>query len=381
MTERERFLATMRYESRDRCPICDFGFWPETIDAWHSQGLPEWVTYHGYDDTHTTRFFGMDRYAGGPWVNADLCPGFEERVIEDRGDYEVFQQGDGVRVLRKKWMGSIPTHLGHLLEDRESWEKHYLPRLRPGDSRRLPADWDAAVRTWTDPDRPTCAVLSAGSLYGRLRDWMGMENLSLLVYDDPGLFEEMVDVLMEVVLENLRQVFATGAQIDALSLWEDMCYSGGPLLTPEIFRKVLVPRYRKITDLARSYGVDIAWLDCDGRIDALAADWLEAGVNTMFPLEVGTWGADPVAFRREYGRDMRLMGGVDKHILARSDAEIRAEVQRLAPVVEDGGFIPFPDHRVPPDVPYRKYLVYLREARRVWGADTNLPPMLADEVA
>ena len=43
MTDRERFLATMHYQPRDRCPICDFGFWPETIDEWHNQGLPDWV--------------------------------------------------------------------------------------------------------------------------------------------------------------------------------------------------------------------------------------------------------------------------------------------------------------------------------------------------
>jgi hypothetical protein len=40
MTDRERFIATMHYQPRDRAPICDFGFWPETIEEWHKQGLP-----------------------------------------------------------------------------------------------------------------------------------------------------------------------------------------------------------------------------------------------------------------------------------------------------------------------------------------------------
>ena len=35
----------------------------------------------------------------------------------------------------------------------------------------------------------------------------------------------------------------------------------------------------------------------------------------MFPIEVGKWKADPVEFRRRYGKEMRLMGGFDKHIL------------------------------------------------------------------
>ena len=70
-----------------------------------------------------------------------------------------------------------------------------------------------------------------------------------------------------------------------------------------------------------------------------------------------------------------MMGGFDKHILARSPSEIEAEVQRLAPLVEEGGFIGFCDHRVPPDVPLANYLTYLECVRRVWGHEVHLKPM------
>ncbi len=94
----------------------------------------------------------------------------------------------------------------------------------------------------------------------------------------------------------------------------------------------------------------------------------------MFPLEIGTWGADPVRYRREYGKDLLIMGGFDKHILARSQEEIAAEVHRLTPLVEEGGYIGFCDHRVPPDVPYANYLFYLKTVRREWGKDVDLKP-------
>ena len=87
----------------------------------------------------------------------------------------------------------------------------------------------------------------------------------------------------------------------------------------------------------------------------------------MFPIEVGKWGGDPHAFRRQYGKEMRLIGGVDKHILMGSRDGILREIDRLAPLVEEGGYIPLPDHRVPPDVPLANYLFYLAEAKRVWG--------------
>ncbi|MEJ5171444.1 MAG: hypothetical protein WHU10_10690, partial [Fimbriimonadales bacterium] len=102
--------------------------------------------------------------------------------------------------------------------------------------------------------------------------------------------------------------------------------------------------------------------------------WLDCGVNCMFPIEVGTWRADPVQWRKEYGRDLLMMGGFDKQILAQGPEAIDAEIERLTPVVEEGGYIPFCDHRVPPTVSLSNYVHYLRRAREVWGRNTNLPP-------
>ena len=165
----------------------------------------------------------------------------------------------------------------------------------------------------------------------------------------------------------LEKTLGDGVRPEAAMMWEDMCYSGGPLLSPRIFREVLVPHYRRITATLNRFGVDIVILDCDGKIDALLPLWLDAGVNTMFPIEVGKWQADPVAFRRQYGRDLRMVGGVDKHVLASTRDAIRREVDRLAPLVEEGGYIPTPDHRVPPDVSLDNYLFFLETAKSVWG--------------
>jgi hypothetical protein len=69
------------------------------------------------------------------------------------------------------------------------------------------------------------------------------------------------------------------------------------------------------------------------------------------------------------------MGGFDKRILARSRQGITDEVERLAPTVEEGGFVPFCDHLVPPDIPLSNYIHYVNEAKRVWaaGADNVRP--------
>jgi hypothetical protein len=377
MNTRQRFQATMHYQPRDRSPICDFNFWDETLPTWHEQGLPTYVNRRNSDD-----FFGMDVLieGGGAGVSVGLSPAFEYKVLEDRGDHEIVQQEDGVRVLRKKFMGSIPQHQGHLLVDRESWREHYKPRLDPDDPSRYPDDWDERVKDWCDPDRDHVVILPGGSLYGKIRDWMGVENVSLVIYDDPAWFEEMVETCADCIIGTLTRVLETGGQFDACGMWEDMAYNRGPLISPKHFKQYLVPHYRRITDLLHRYGVDVIWLDCDGNIEKLVPLWFDAGVNCMFPLEVGTWGADPIAYRQQYGKDLLIMGGFDKHILAESKAAIEREVHRLTLLVEQGGYIGFCDHRVPPDVPLDNYVFYLETVRREWGKNTNLRPLHSAEI-
>lgn len=380
MNHRERFNATMHYQPRDRVPLLDFGFWDETFAFWHEQGLPKSV-----DGSNCHRFFGMDFHfdgaMAGAGINVGLMPHFKETVLEDRGDRVVVQQGNGVRVLRHKFMSSIPKPTHHLLQDRESWRKHYKPRLQAMTQERYPEDWDERVKIWTDPQRDFPIFLGTGSFYGWLRDWMGLENLSLVLYDDPAWFEEMVTTLADCVIGAFSRVLETGGQFGGCSMWEDMCYRAGPLLSPKHFRRYLVPHYRRLADLMHKHGVDVIWVDCDGKIDSLLPLWLEAGVNCMFPVEVGTWGADAVQYRKEYGKDLLMMGGFSKRILAREKHDIEKEVYRLAPLVEEGGFIGFCDHRVPPDVPLENYLFYLETVRKVWGLNLDLQPMGQPDLA
>ena len=381
MNHRERFIATMHYQPRDRAPLYDFNYWEETIPEWHKQGLPTTVT-----NANAREHFGLDcslgggapPYWGAGW-NCDLCPGFEGKILTDNGDEYTQLDGDGVIVRKQHGKVSIPMHIGHTLVDRESWQKHYLPRLDPNLPARQPKDWEAHVTAWGNPQRNHPVFLWGGSLFGRLRDWMGMENIALVVYDDPAWFEEMIEARLNLTLSSLEKLFATGARFEACGLWEDMAYNAGPLLAPEHFKRYLVPGYRRISELCRRNGCDVIWVDCDGKIDDLMPLWLDAGINCMFPLEIGTWGADAVKYRKQYGKDLLIMGGFDKHILARTQKEIAAEIHRLAPLVEEGGFIPFADHRVPPDVPLANYIFYCETARQVWGKNVNLEPMGAKQ--
>jgi uroporphyrinogen decarboxylase len=376
MNRKQRFQATMHYQPRDRSPIADFGFWDETIITWHDQGLPKDIYFFG-GNNNTVEFFGMDFGIDGigTGVENGLLPTFEEIILEEHGNRIVLQQSDGVIVERDRFMSSIPHPIAHSLVDRDSWQALFVPRLDPENPNRFPNDWDERVSYWKSSEHQQVLVLPGGSLYGWLRNWMGLEQLSFTVYDDPSFFEEMVTTVADCIIGVLEKILVSGVQFDACGMWEDMAYNAGPLLSPRHFKKYLVPHYRRITNVCHQNNVDVIWLDCDGKIDDLLPHWLDAGINCMFPIEIGTWGADPLKFRQEYGKDLLMMGGFDKHILAQSEEKIEKEIYRLLPLVEEGGFIGFCDHRVPPDVPYKHYLYYLKKVREIWGKGVNLEPI------
>ena len=136
-----------------------------------------------------------------------------------------------------------------------------------------------------------------------------------------------------------------------------MCYRAGPLISPAMFRAFILPRYRRIMDLVRSRGVHAIFVDSDGDVSQLIPLWLEAGINGVYPMEVAA-GMDVVALRREYGRDLRMTGGIDKRVLAEGREAIDRELAAKLPLAQEGGYIPHIDHAIPHDVPYENFAYF-----------------------
>ena len=65
--------------------------------------------------------------------------------------------------------------------------------------------------------RGFAVFLFGGSLFGWIRDWMSIENLPLVVYDEPAWFEEMVTTLADLQVAMLEKAFATGARFQDLA--------------------------------------------------------------------------------------------------------------------------------------------------------------------
>ena len=198
----------------------------------------------------------------------------------------------------------------------------------------------------------------AGSLFGHLREWMGLVNLCHALHDDESWGQAMMDHLSSLSLAALQQVLAPLAvPIDHVTWWEDMAYKAGPLISPRHTWRLMLPAHRRVNDYLRSLGVDVIGVDSDGDISTLIPVWLDAGLNGKFPLEVAA-GMDVTALQVRYGSELLMIGGIDKLALTRGPEAIRAELARRLPLVAQGGFIPAVDHSVPHDVAFDNYLYF-----------------------
>ena len=384
MNNRERTLAILNYESYDRLPLIHFGYWVETLQKWAAEGhiTEEEAKSHADGnavDVALNWKLGFDFAWSNAFAwNTRLDPMLERRVIEQRPDgSRVVMNEDGAYVIEKPGIVSIPTEVDHLLKGRKEWEEIYKPRLQFSVD-RIRTGWavvDGNAFSFEEGGREMLLKQDAshpvglycGGLIGVIRYWLGLVNMSYLMTDDEPLFNEIAETVCELSYQGTKVVLETGVKFDFAHFWEDICYKGGPLVNPRMFAEKFGPKYKRITDLLRSYGVNFVSLDCDGKIDALIPTWLENGVNIMFPIEVGTWNASIQPWREKYGKELRGIGGLNKHIFGYDYVAIDAEIERMRPLVELGGYIPCPDHRLPLEARWENVQYYCERMRKIFG--------------
>jgi uroporphyrinogen decarboxylase len=371
VTARERFLAVMTFQPVDHVSNMEITLWGQTRERWLQEGMPENLNT-SFMQVGEPRL-GLEGYETLALNATGPVPPCEERVLQETDDHLLFVDGFG-RTRRARQSGtvagtrlSMDTYLDFPVRDRASF-REYRRRYEGPIEERYPADWDAAKQHLSATDCPlTLMNPLAGTFgyYSMLRNWIGTENLSYLWYDDPALIRECLDFLTDFILRLLERALREIA-FDFVIIHEDMAGKGGPLMGPKLFAEFLLPHYRRYIDFLKGHGVGLVLVDTDGDHNVLIPAFLEAGVDGFCPMERAA-GMDPAQVRREYGRSVCMIGGVDKREIAKGPAAIDAELERLAPVVESGGFIPTIDHAIPPDVSYDDFRYYLDAKHRVLG--------------
>jgi uroporphyrinogen decarboxylase len=375
MTNRERVHAILAYQDYDRMPIVDFGFNDNALQEWYRQGHlddEDMIQRRdgGAGEKRIERKLGFDfNWQGGlqPMLNTGLMPHFERRVIERFPDgIQHIVTNNGSIVGIKEGISSIPQDVGTLLADRKAWEALFLPKLQYSTER---------IKRLVDSNTPKSVSglenprgLHCGSLYGVIRDIVGVSELAYLYADDEALYYEIIDTKANLCHDITKAVLELGYEYDYGHFWEDICFKNGPLINPELFDQRIGPHYKRITGVLRAHGVAFVSLDCDGFIDHLVPTWLNNGVNVMFPLEVGTWNANLADMRAKFGKGLLAVGGMDKRILTepKNYAAIDREVERLYRMADLGGYIPCPDHRMPPDAKWENVQHYCEQMKKVF---------------
>ena len=366
MTLRERFLAVMEHQPADRVPNWELGVWPQTRERWEKEGLPaekfKWDWFSGEDE------IDLDRREFVP-VNMGMIPHFEAKVIEETERYEIIQHGDGriTKALKEGSIGGARTSMDQYLrfpvetiEDLRELKKRY----DPGEPNRYPKDWRSKIKSWQERDHVLILGLNCCTgLYGVARAWMGTEKLSLAFYDQPRLCEEMFEFIADFLIE-LSPPILKEVDFDYFNFFEDLAFKSAPLVSPAHFRKFIYPHYRRAIDHLKKHGVRYVSLDSDGNTEVLLPIFLEMGVDAHWPFERAA-NMDPVRIKAEYGKQLRIWGGVDKREIVKGPRHIDEVMRELAPLIDAGGFIPTLDHTFPPDISWQNFCYYMEQKKRL----------------
>lgn len=373
MNPRQRLLATYQFNHPDKVPL-DPG-WPResTLAAWRQQGLPPEVYWRDY----LWELLGLPPEPKAPLadlgVNFKMLPAFEERVLEHTNGHLVVQDYSGAIVeisdqydfsylrsardfVTRRWH-SFPV------QSRADWHEKMRWRYTPDHPARFPADF--AERCRLLQTRVTPFSLTIPGPFWQLRDWIGLEPLCLLMVEEPAFIDELAAFWTDFMLAVLKPILAN-VEIDFLQVNEDMAYKMHSMISPKMIRRFLMPCWQAWGAALRAARVGVYSIDSDGYIGELIPLWLEAGFQNTWPVEVAA-GNDIAAFRRQYGQRFAFGGGIDKRALAAGGAAMRAELDRLAPLIAEGGYLPTCDHGVPPDVSWPNFIEYTRHLARLTG--------------
>jgi len=392
-TARQSFRKIMHYQQPERVFNWNwwFGlyggedsrgtqFWQQTIDRWHTEGLsPETNT-----PERVNNFFQVDRCLR-VGLRIGVFPGFESTVVEESDEFRITVDGNGALIRQFKGdrlESSMPEYVQRPISCRDDWNHYAKSRLDPDTPGRevftVGLDGKTLIQSW--PGAPNFeearnlllrselpVEVNVGSQYGLIRNLMGVQEMSYALYDDEAWIGEMMTRLADLSLSVISRVLgALDVPIDHASWWEDMAYNQGPLIAPKHIRRLMVPNYRRVNDELHRHGIDVIGVDSDGNVDKIIPHWLDAGINCVYPNEVAA-GNDVVAMREKYGRDLLLIGGIDKRPLHEGQDAIRQELEKRLPLVARGGYLPAVDHSVPPDISFENYMYY-QDLQTQWSA-------------
>jgi uroporphyrinogen decarboxylase len=353
MNARERVLAVLSGRKPDRVPLDD-SYWETTVARWRREGLPAEVAPRDYFGTNEITCIGGDYTMQMP-----------ERVLQEEEKLRLYWDSDGA--LRRDLHvdeGWTTQWLDFTIGSRSDWEQHR--HYMTFNETRIPATTQAAYEQARAQGQFVCYAAHAAFHPTWMR--VGMENLLVLMLDDPAFCHELFAAHAQLVIDIYEALCRRGMVFDGARLADDLGYRSAPLISPALYRELVYPYHKRLCDRFAEDGLKTI-LHSDGNIAPLIPHFIEAGFAALNPLEVKA-GLDVRDLEDRYGRRLVWYGNMDARALAGTKDEIKREITtKLAAVADRGGYIYHSDHSVPNSVSFENY-AYAIELVKQYGTYT-----------
>lgn len=363
MNFRERYIGAVKFHLPDKIPFMPGGPREKTLKRWREEGVG---TNEDWYEALKKELSLPPSCSGGIHnidVSFKMIPTFEEKVLEHKNGHYIVQD----------WMGAITeitddydyTYIRNAKDFvTRMWHKFPVEceadfvemkkRFDADAYERIPEDFKKKCQMIRD--RGDVLSISINGPFWQLREWCGFEGLCTMMIMQPEFVMEMMHFWKTFVTRMLHRVLDE-VELDRVFFSEDMAYKAHSMISPEMTRHFLVPCYHEWIGILKNANVPVIEMDSDGYVDELIPIWIESKFDMCSPVEVAAHN-DIALYRRIYKKDMAYFGGVDKRCIAKGGMAIVDEMNRLAPVIKSGGYIPSCDHGVPFDISWQDFIRY-----------------------
>ena len=178
---------------------------------------------------------------------------------------------------------------------------------------------------------------------------------ALLALDGKWQALEKLRILMGAeTTPRTRKALLEAVQIDYALFAEDLAGKNGPLISPRAYEEFWYPYQDSIVQMLRDAGVPVICQWSAGQFGELLPSMMDHGFNCTWPLEAVA-GMDALELRRTHGRGLLLGGNIPKEAVIEGPGAIDREIDRLMPLIREGGFIPAMDDMAPMECPFSHY--------------------------
>ena len=398
MTSRERVLAALEHRETDRVAVDFSGHRSSGIAAMvyphlrEQLGLPpqpvrvyDMVQQLAIVDDDVLDRFGVDTVEMGrgflledkdwkEWVLPDGTPcriAYYIHVAQRGEDWYLYNEdGQELAVQRKGFLyfeqtyfplkdrdfaaddfSDLGDHLSHTV-----WTGVASPGAHlPMDEKGL-AEMALRAKGLRESTDRAIIGLFGGNMFEIPQMLFRMDNYLMLLglYPDKAL--RFADKLCDLHMKSLEKwLAAVGPYIDVILFGDDLGGQTGPLISPQMYRRMIKPFHRKLWNRAKELADVKVMLHCCGGVQELMADLIDAGLEAINPVQINAAGMDPAGLKRDFGGEITLWGGGcdTRDLLPHgSPGQVTAHVEEMVRILRRGsGFVFQQVHNILADVP------------------------------